>query len=36
MVAEANRGGIVERAFFVFANRQFLAKAGARYGFNST
>lgn len=28
MVAEANRGGIFERACFVFANRQFLAKAG--------
>lgn len=29
MVAEANRGGILERACFVFANREFLAKAGA-------
>ncbi len=29
MVAEANRGGIFERACFVFANREFLAKAGA-------
>ncbi|MCC8429889.1 relaxase/mobilization nuclease domain-containing protein [Reyranella aquatilis] len=28
MVAEANRGGIFERACFVMANRQFLAKAG--------
>jgi hypothetical protein len=29
MVAAANRGGILERACFVFANRDFLAKAGA-------
>lgn len=28
MVAQANRGGIFERACFVFANREFLAKAG--------
>jgi hypothetical protein len=28
MVAEANRGGLFERACFVLANRQFLAKAG--------
>lgn len=29
MVAEANRGGLFERACFVLANRDFLAKAGA-------
>jgi hypothetical protein len=28
MVAEANRGGIFERACFVFSNREFLGKAG--------